>query len=119
MSNDLTAQLVSAMKEYSSTCEEQIQEVLKDVAKDAKKRLASASPKRIGIYKLGWKVTLTRRAGYCKVDIHNGTRYQITHLLEKGHSVRGGRSPAIVHIKPVEEWAIKEAERRIKEVLQG
>ena len=118
MSNDLTAQLVSALKEYSSTCEEQIQEVLQDVAKEAKKQLSSASPKRTGKYKRGWKVTLTRRAGYCKVDIHN-KQYQLTHLLEKGHRVGSGRSPAIVHIKPVEEWAIKEAERRIKEVLQG
>lgn len=118
MSNDLTAQLISAMKEYSSTCEEQIQEVLQDVAKEAKKKLSSTSPKRTGKYKRGWKVTLTRRAGYCKVDIHN-TQYQLTHLLEKGHRVGSGRSPAIVHIKPVEEWAIKEAEKRIKEVLQG
>lgn len=118
MSNDLTAQLISAMKEYSSTCEEQIQEVLQDVAKEAKKKLSSTSPKRTGKYKRGWKVTLTRRAGYCKVDIHN-TKYQLTHLLEKGHRLHGGRSPAIVHIKPVEEWAIKEAEKRIKEVLQG
>lgn len=118
MSNDLTAQLISAMKEYTSTCEEQIQEVLQDVAKEAKKQLSSTSPKRTGKYKRGWKVTLTRRAGYCKVDIHN-TKYQLTHLLEKGHRVGSGRSPAIVHIKPVEEWAIKEAEKRIKEVLQG
>lgn len=118
MSNDLTAQLVSALKEYSSTCEEQIQEVLQDVAKEAKKQLSSVSPKRTGKYKRGWKVTLTRRSGFCKVDIHN-TRYQLTHLLEKGHRVGSGRSPAIVHIKPVEEWAIKEAEKRIKEVLQG
>ena len=118
MSNDLTAQLISAMKEYSSTCEEQIQEVLQDVAKEAKKKLSSTSPKRTGKYKRGWRVTITRRAGYCRADIHS-TEYRLIHLLEKGHSVRGGRSPAIVHVKPVEEWAIKEAEKRIKEVLQG
>ena len=115
---DLTAQITAALKEYSSTSEDKIQEVLQDVAKEAKKQLSSASPKRTGKYKRGWKVTLTRRSGYCKVDIHN-TRYQLTHLLEKGHRVGSGRSPAIVHIKPVEEWAIKEAERRIKEVLKG
>lgn len=115
---DLTAQITAALKEYSSTCEEQIQEVLQDVAKEAKKKLSSTSPKRIGIYKRGWRVTLTRRAGYCRADIHN-TQYRLVHLLEKGHRVRGGRSHAIVHVKPVEEWAIKEAERRIKEVLQG
>ena len=115
---DLTAQLVSALKEYSSTSEDKIQGVLEDVAKEAKKQLSSSSPKRTGKYKRGWKVTLTRRSGYCKVDIHN-TRYQLTHLLEKGHRAHSGRSPAIVHIAPVEQWAIQEAERRIKEVLQG
>ncbi len=115
---DFTAQITAALKEYSSTAEDKIQEVLQDVAKEAKKKLSSASPSRTGKYKRGWKVTLTRRSGFCKVDIHN-TRYQMTHLLERGHRVGSGRSPAIVHIKPVEEWAIKEAERRIKEVLQG
>lgn len=115
---DLTAQITAALKEYSSTSEDKIQEVLQDVAKEAKKQLSSASPKRTGKYKRGWKVTMTRRSGYCKVDIHN-SRYQMTHLLEHGHRVGSGRSPAIVHIAPVEQWAIQEAERRIKEVLKG
>lgn len=115
---DLTAQITEALKEYSNTCEEQIQEVLQDVAKEAKKKLSSASPKRTGKYKRGWKVTLTRRRGFCKVDIHN-TRYQLTHLLEHGHRAHRGRSPAIVHIAPVEKWAIAEAEKRIQEVLKG
>lgn len=115
---DLTAQITAALKEYSSTSEDKIQEVLQDVAKEAKKKLSSASPSRTGKYKRGWKVTMTRRSGYCKVDIHN-SRYQMTHLLEHGHRVGSGRSPAIVHIAPVEQWAIQEAERRIKEVLKG
>lgn len=115
---DFTEQLVGALKEYSSTCEDQIQEVLQNVAKQARKKLSSASPSRTGKYKRGWKVTLTRRTGFCKVDIHN-TRYQMTHLLEHGHRVGSGRSPAIVHIKPVEQWAIAEAEKRIREVLKG
>lgn len=115
---DLTAQITAALKEYSSTSEDKIQEVLQDVAKEAKKKLSSASPSRTGKYKRGWKVTMTRRSGYCKVDIHN-SRYQMTHLLEHGHRVGSGRSPAIVHIAPVEQWAINEAEKRIKEVLKG
>lgn len=115
---DFTEQLVGALKEYSGTCEDQIQEVLQDVAKQAKKKLSSTSPSRTGKYKRGWKVTLTRRPGFCKVDIHN-TRYQLTHLLERGHRVGIGRSPAIVHIAPVEQWAIAEAEKRIQEVLKG
>lgn len=115
---DFTAQLTAALKEYSQTCEQDIQKAIDDVCKEAKSKLSSSSPKRTGKYKRGWKVTIERRSGYYKAHIHN-SRYQLTHLLEKGHRVRGGHSPAIPHIKAVEEWANNEVEKRIKEVLQG
>jgi hypothetical protein len=46
--------------------------------------------------------------------------YQLAHLLENGHARRGGgrNVDAIVHIKPVEEWAIKEVEARIREKVE-
>lgn len=115
---DFTAQLTAALKEYSTTCEQEIQKAIDDVSKEAKKKLSSVSPARTGKYKKGWKVTVERRSGYYRAHIHN-SRYQLTHLLEHGHNVRGGHSPAIPHIADVEQWANQEIEKRIKEVLQG
>lgn len=115
---DFTSQLTDALKEYSLSCDDQIQEALESVAKQAQKRLSASSPVRTGKYSKSWKVKMERRAGYCKVHIHSA-RYQLTHLLEFGHRVRGGYSAARPHIAAVEKWAKAEAEKRIKEVLSG
>lgn len=116
---DLTKQLTAALQEYSTSCEEEIQKAIQDVAKQAQKRLSLNSPSRTGKYKGSWKVKIERRAGYCKAHIHN-TRYQLTHLLEYGHKVhRTGHAAARPHIAAVEAWAVKEAEKRIKEALSG
>ena len=41
--------------------------------------------------------------------------YPLAHLLEYGHLTRNGkrRTKAIVHIAPVEEWAVKESTEKV------
>ena len=115
---DFSKQLTAALSEYSSSCEEEIQKAVQDVAKQAQKKLSSTSPVRTGKYKRGWKVKIERRSGYCKARIHN-KYYQLTHLLEHGHKVhKTGHAAARPHIAAVEQWAVKEVEKRIKEALQ-
>jgi hypothetical protein len=51
--------------------------------------------------------------------VHNKTDYQLTHLLEHGHAKRnGGRVAPKIHIRPNEEKAVKEFEKRIKGAIQ-
>ena len=46
--------------------------------------------------------------------------YRLTHLLEYGHKTRSGtRTKAQPHIKPVEEWAEREAMKEIEKAVKG
>ena len=55
-----------------------------------------------------------------EATVHGGPKtYPLAHLLENGHAKRGGgRTAPIVHIKPVEEWAIEEVQKTIKEEVE-
>lgn len=116
---DLTRQLTAALEEYSVSSQEEIQKIIADVAKQAQKRLSLNSPARTGKYKGSWKVKIEKRADYCKAHVYNA-RYQLTHLLEYGHKVhKAGHAAARPHIAAVEQWAVSEVEKRIKEALSG
>lgn len=114
---NLTSQITQALTEYSRVAQEDIQKILDDVGKEAVQKVKPNSPKGTGKYRRGWKVTVKKRPDHYEIHVHN-KRYQLTHLLEKGHKIwRGGRAAAFPHIADVDNWAKEEAERRIREAL--
>ena len=55
-----------------------------------------------------------------ELTVYSPKKYQLAHLLEKGHAKRGGgRTKAMPHIAPAEENAVKELENDIKKALGG
>lgn len=115
MAIDLDRQLEKILDEYTDEVIDGMSEAARDVAENAVSALKSAGPVRTGAYNRGWKVKeqSTSLLGVSCV-IHNPKRYRLTHLLEKGHVNRdGSRTAARVHIKPVEEQAIKEFEEAV------
>ena len=110
------------LSEFSADVTKAAQEAVTEVSKEAVKKLKQTAPKgKTGKYSRGWTSKVEKTATTAESTIYgkSGT-YQLAHLLEHGHARRGGgRTAPIVHIKPVEEWAIAEVEKRIIEKVEG
>ena len=110
------------LSEFSTDVTKAAQEAVKEVSKEAVKKLKQTAPKgRTGKYSRGWtnRVEKTTTTAESTIYGKSGT-YQLAHLLEHGHARRGGgrNVDGIVHIKPVEEWAISEVEKKIREKVE-
>ncbi|HDX9493765.1 TPA: HK97 gp10 family phage protein [Bacillus thuringiensis] len=112
--NDFASDLARELQRYANVVEEELLTAQEEVSDVAVEKLRQKSPKKTGAYRKGWR---KKKEGN-GVVIHN-TQGQLTHLLEKGHAkVSGGRVPAQVHIRPVEEYVIDELPRRIERAVQ-
>ena len=109
------------LSEFSTDVTKAAQEAVTEVSKEAVKKLKQTAPKgRTGKYSRGWTSRVEKTTTTAGSTIYGKTgTYQLAHLLENGHAKRGGgRTAPIVHIKPVEEWAISEVEKRIREKVE-
>ncbi|WP_342715452.1 HK97 gp10 family phage protein [Bacillus paramycoides] len=112
--NDFASELARELQRYANVVEEKLLTVQEEVADVAVGKLRESGPKKTGAYRKGWRKKKEGNA----VIVHN-TKGQLTHLLENGHAkAGGGRVPAQVHIRPVEEYVINELPRRIERALE-
>lgn len=114
------AELQKILDDYGQNVTEKTRAAVLEAAKVAKQETKAGSPTKSGAYSKGWAVKedATSRLR-TEAIVHNRTRYQLAHLLEKGHAKRnGGRVAARVHIKPAEEHAIKNMEEAIKRIAE-
>ena len=107
---DLNDALRDIIKDYAGNATEIIEDAAEKSAKYAVKLLRKDSPKNTGAYRKGWRLKRqnNRRLGTSFI-VHNATDYQLTHLLENEHATADGtgRVEPRVHIKPVEDVAVK------------
>lgn len=119
-SNQLADAIMKELEDFRDVEVEELKEAIEEVADETVKDLKETSPKRpnSGKYSKSWRSKKTYETAMKKrVTVHN-TKYQLPHLLEKGHAKRGGgRVDAIPHIAPAEEKAISRLERRLKSKL--
>ena len=119
---DLEKAVNDILQEFTVDVTKAAQEAVTEVTKEAVKKLKQTSPKgRSGKYAKGWTGKVEKTSTTVDSTIYGKTgTYQLAHLLEHGHARRGGgrNVDGIVHIKPVEEWAITEAEKRIREKVE-
>lgn len=111
--------LERVLTQYSAELQGDITQRTKKVAKQAAQKLRVSSPKDRGIYAKSWRIKSVHQKGEVSETVYN-TLGGLTHLLENGHALHtGGRSPAVVHIAPIEDWACAELAEEIEEAISG
>ena len=108
----MDAALEQILTDYGDEINDALQEAIKKAAQKGRAALKSSSPRSGGSASWGsthyadnWAVKdTTSRLTISDIIYNKSPTYRLAHLLEYGHAkVGGGRVPAQVHIKPVEE----------------
>lgn len=117
----LAGAIQNELRLYSDDVNKAVKSAVAKVSKETVDELQEKSPKRTGAYRKDWTSQTAYESQRTKRDsVYNRKHYQVTHLLEKGHALRGGgRVRAYEHIKPAEEKAISKMEKLITQEVQG
>ena len=117
--DELADKINVILTEYSDLAGSEMKSAVRKTANKVKQQIKAGAPVRTGDYKKSWatKTTVQSSTGLT-ITVYSKDRYQIAHLLEKGHANRdGGRTAAIKHIAPAEEMGIEMLETEIRKAL--
>ena len=79
------------LKEYATLASSQVKSAVRKSAKTVKDQISANAPSRTGAYKGSWVATKQSESSQSlQMVVHSKNRYQLAHLLEKGHAKRGG-----------------------------
>ena len=118
--DELADTVMKGLKEYAQLAADDLKEDVKKAGKTVKQQIESTAPRKTGKYAKSWTVKKTKETSdSIQVVVHSKNRYQLAHLLERGHAKRGGgRTRAFPHIAPAEqagtEQLIKDIERDLR-----
>ena len=115
--------VVDILNEYSYDVQEGLELAAQNNANLAANELKASSGTykiRTGKYNKGWRVNEKKGRGYINCRVHNATNWQLTHLLENGHTTRnGGRTRAFKHIRPVEEKYVNKYVEDVEKIIKN
>lgn len=117
--DNMAAEIMKGLTEYADLANESMKKAVKKTATSVKKEISSNAPKDTGAYAKSWAVKKTKENSHSlEMTVHSKNRYQLAHLLEKGHAKRGGgRVSGKPHIAPAEENGVQLLEHLIEEAL--
>lgn len=125
---NLDSTINQLLEQYDKDVYEVMDSAVDDVANETANRLRAVQFKTGGEYSASW-VSEKEPSGRLQTKrvVHNEEHYRLTHLLEKGHVIRNGRSRitgksygrtgAYPHIEPAEDWARAELPRMVERKL--
>ena len=117
--DDMADEIMKGLTEYADLAETEMKKTVKKTATSVKKEISANAPKRTGKYAKSWSTKKTKENSHSlEMTVHSKNKYQLAHLLEKGHAKRGGgRVAGKPHIAPAEENGVQMLEKLIEEVL--
>lgn len=113
--DELADVVADELREYREDVAEALKASVQDSAKACVETLKQTSPKDTGDYAAGWRGrTAFESASDIRMQVHNKTDYQLTHLLEDGHAKSGGgRVDGKPHIQPAADEAARRLEKDV------
>lgn len=117
--DNLADEIMKGLTEYVDLAEADMKKAVKKTATEVKKNISANAPKQKGKYAKSWTTKKTKENSHTlEMTVHSKNRYQLAHLLEKGHAKRGGgRVAGRPHIAPAEESGVEMLEKLITEAL--
>ena len=113
--------IMEGLLEYAALASDEMKVAVKKAAKTVKKDIQAGAPVKSGAYSKSWAIKTTNQSSNkLELVVHSKNRYQLAHLLEKGHAKRGGgRVGGKSHIAPAEQHGIEQLEQDIERALHG
>ena len=117
--DDMADEIMKGLTEYSELADSAMKKAVRKTAKTVKEEISANAPKRTGRYAKRWATKKTKENSHTlEMTVHSKDRYQLAHLLEKGHAKRGGgRVSGKPHIAPAEQHGEELLESLIKKEL--
>ena len=117
--DDMASEIMKGLQEYADLADTEVKKAVRKTATEVRKEISSNAPEDTGAYEKSWTAKkVSENSHSLQMTVYSKNRYQLAHLLEKGHAKRGGgRVSGKPHIAPAEENGVQLLEHLIEEAL--
>ena len=89
--DNMAAEIMKGLTEYADLANESMKKAVMKTETSVKKVISCNAPQDSGAYAKSWATKKTGENSHSlEMTVHSKNRYQLAHLLEKGHAKRGG-----------------------------
>ena len=88
--DNMADEIMKGLTEYAELADTAMKKAVRKTATSVKNEISANAPKKTGRYRKSWTARKTKENSHSlEMTVHSKNRYQIAHLLEKGHAKRG------------------------------